>query len=67
MIPHTPGGSQVESVLLLGLCALITEAELVELLQILVTWVQLLKVFCQVKNFRRAIDQLFVRDVQNLL
>ena len=38
-----------------------------EFLQILVTWVQLLKVFGQVEDLRSTIDQLLVWDVQNLL
>ena len=64
--PSHPG-SQVEPVLLLGLCTLITETELMELLQILVAWVQLLKVFGQVQNLRGTVDQLLVRNVENLL
>ena len=38
-----------------------------ELLQILVAWVQLLEVFGQVQNLGSTIDQLFVRDIENLL
>ena len=64
--PSHPG-SQVEPVLLLGLLTLITETELMELLQILVAWVQLLKVFGQVENLRGTVDQLLVGNVENLL
>ena len=38
-----------------------------ELLQILVAWVQLLKVFGQVQNLRGTVDQLLVGNVENLL
>ena len=38
-----------------------------ELLQVLVTWVQLLKVFGQVQNLRGTIDQLFVGNREDLL
>ena len=60
--PSHPG-SQVEPVLLAGLIALVTEAELVELLQILVTWVQFLEIFCQVKNLRGTVDQFLIWNV----
>ena len=38
-----------------------------ELLQVLIAWVQLLKVLCQVEDLGSTVDQLLVWDVKDLL